>query len=236
MKRTFLALSAAALAAVALPSAASATMIEVGQTSTPLVAPSCPSTLPASKCTIVLTRVTALETVSSGVANPTTVHHAGEIVALTLGISSLSTNAKTRKSDVAYLNRTYGGYPRAEVTVLRPYGPRAKFGWQVAATSAPIGLTHYLGQVAQFPLNKPLPVVAGERIALTVPTWAPVLDFGLSPTKFAYRQSRATNCKNPPGQQQAQTSVGQIAHYDCNYAGTRAEYTATEITYPNRTS
>ena len=236
MKRSLLALSAVALSAAALPSAASATIVEVGATSTPVVAPSCPASLPANKCTIVLTRVTALETASAGVANPTTIHHSGYLVALTLGISSLSSNAKTRKADVSYLDSKYGGYPRAQVTVLRPYGPRTKFGWQVAAASNTIFLTHYLGQVAQFPLAKPIPVVAGERIALTVPTWAPVLDFGLPSTKFAYRQSRSTNCANPPGAQQGQLKIGQIGHYKCNYAGTRAEYTVTEVTSPTRTS
>ena len=236
MKRSLLAFSAAALTAVVLPVAASAQIVEVGQTSTPLVAPTCPAGVSASRCTIVLTRVTALETLNDGHAYPTTIRHAGDIVALELGISSISSNAKTRKSDISYLNSTYGGTPRAEVTVLRPYGPRSQYGWEVAANSAPIFLERYLGQVAQFPLSKPIPVVAGERIALTVGTWAPVLSFDLASKKFAYRQSRSANCSRPPASEQAQQKVGEIGHYRCNYAGTRAEYTVTEITTPTRTS
>jgi hypothetical protein len=236
MKRSFLAFSAAALAAAVLPSAAAAQLIEVGKTATPLVAPTCPAGVAPANCTIVLTRVTALETLSDGVAYPTTIHHNGEIVAVTVGLSSLSRNKTTRNHDIAYLNRTYGGTPRVQVTALRPYGPRSKYGWQVAAESLPIYVRAYLGQVAQFPLNKAMPVVAGERIALTVPTWAPVLSFDLNARKFAYRQSRQTNCTHPPGALQAQLRIGQIAHYKCNYAGTRAEYTVTEVTYPSRTS
>jgi hypothetical protein len=236
MKRSLLAIFAAALAAAALPALASAQVVEVGETSTPVVAPTCPAGVSASKCTIVLTRVTALETLNDGHAYPTTIHHAGDIVALTLGISDLSSNAKTRKSDISYLDKTYDGTPRAKVTVLRTSGPRSQYGWEVAATSAPIFLQHYLGGVTQFPLSKPIPVVAGERIALTVPTWAPVLSFDLTSNKFAYRQSRSTNCSHPPGSEQAQQKVGEIAHYKCNYAGTRAEYTVTEITTPTRTS
>ncbi len=236
MKRSLLAFFVATIAGFALPSAASATIIEVGQTSTPVVAPTCPTGVSSSNCKIVLTRVTALETLSDGHAYPTTIKHAGEIVALTLGISAISSSSKTRKSDVSYLDKTYGGTPRAEVTVLRPYGPRSKYGWQVAANSNVIALQHYLGQVAQFPLTKPLAVVKGERIALTVPTWAPVLSFDLATSKFAYRQSRVTNCASPPGAPQAQLKIGEIAHYRCNYAGTRTEYTVTEITSPTPSS
>lgn len=236
MKRSFLALSAVALAAAVLPGAASAMVIEVGQTSTPLVAPSCPTGVSSSQCRIVLTRVTALETLSDGVANPTTIHHAGEIVALTVGLSSISPNVKTRNADIKYLNTTYGGSPRGWLTVLRPYGPRATFGWQVAASSQVIYFQHYLGQVAQFPLSRPVPVVPGERIALTIPTWAPVLAIDLNSRKFAYRQSRAANCASPPSSNQAQRRIGQIAHYKCNYAGTRAEYSVTEITTPATSS
>ncbi len=233
MKRSFLALSAVALAAAVLPGAASAQVIEVGQTSTPLVAPTCPKT---GSCKIVQTRVTALETLSDGLANPTAIHHAGELVAMTVGLSRISSNANTRRTDIKYLDTTYGGAPRGWLTVLRPYGPRAKYGWQVAASSNVIYFQHYLGQVAQFALSKPVPVVPGERVALTIPTWAPVLDINLNAKKFAYRQSRSANCPSPPSTQQAQRKIGQIAHYKCNYAGTRVEYSATEITTPAKTS
>jgi hypothetical protein len=236
MKRSFLAFSVAAVAALAVPSIASATIVEVGETATPVVAPTCPAGVSSSNCKIVLTRVTALETLSDGHTYPTTIKHAGEIVALTLGISSISSNSKTRKADITYLDKTYGGAPRAEVTVLRAYGPRSKYGWQVAANSNSIALQNYLGQVAQFPLTKPLAVVKGERIALTVPTWAPVLSFDLASSKFAYRQSRVTNCARPPGAPQAQLKIGEIAHYKCNYTGTRTEYTVTEITSPTPSS
>jgi hypothetical protein len=236
MKRSLLAFSGAALAGAVLAGTASAQVIEVGASSTPLVAPTCPKGVSSSNCKIVLTRVTALETLNDGSPYPTTIRHAGDIVALNVGLSALSSNAKTRKADIAYLNSTYGGTPRGQVTVLRPYGARKYYGWQVVANSAPIYFEHYLGQVAQFPLSKPVPVVAGERIALTVTTWAPVLAIDLKSNKFAYRQSRRTNCSVPPASEQAQTKIGGIAHYQCNYAGTRAEYTVTEVTSPKRSS
>jgi hypothetical protein len=114
----------------------------------------------------------------------------------------------------------------------------------VVAESPLFHLEPYLGTVAQFPLADslgapgappmaaPLPVAKGDVIALTVPTWAPVLSFGLSTSQFGYRQSRRANCPHPAAAQQAQVTLGQEAMYRCEYAGTSVEYTATEITTP----
>jgi hypothetical protein len=95
-----------------------------------------------------------------------------------------------------------------------------------------IHLQPYLGQVVQISLNRSLPVVPGEVVALTVPTWAPVLSIQVSAKKFAYRQSRTSNCSNPPASQQAQLTLRQSTRYLCNYPGTRVEYSATEVTNP----
>ena len=236
MKLSLLAFPAVALAGALFAATASAQVIEVGNTSTPLVAPTCPKGVSSSNCKIVLTRVTALETRSDGAGNVMEIKHAGDLAALNIGLSDLSSNSKTRKSDISYLNSTYGGSPRGWVTVLRAYGKRSQDGWQVVASSSVIYFQDYLGQVAQFPLSKEIPVVPGERIALTVPTWAPILSIDLNSKKFAYRQSRSRNCSVPPSSQQAQTKIGEVAHYKCNYTGTRAEYTVTEITTPKKTS
>lgn len=232
MKRSLLAIAAAILMAGVLPALASAQEVELGATATPLVAPVCPTGVSQADCTIVLTQVTALATLRDGVAYPTTVRKAGEVVALTVGVSALSTDKTTVNSDVKFLDSTYGGSPAAQLTVLRPMGKRANFQWAVAAQSPAFQLQNYLGQVVQFPLSQPLSVVPGETIALTVPTWAPVLSFDLPTTKFAYRQSRRANCTHPPTAIQAQLTIGDSAQYKCDYAGTRVEYTAEEITSP----
>ena len=101
----------------------------------------------------------------------------------------------------------------------------------VVGQSAVIHLQPYLGQVVQIPLPESLPVKAGDVVGLTTPTWAPVLSIQLPSSKFAYRQGRSTNCTTPPTTNQAQ-AVKQTAAYKCNYAGTRVEYSATEITSP----
>ena len=217
------------------PASASAAQVEVGATSTPLVAPVCPAGVSQAACTIVLTQVTALETIRDGVDYPTTVKKAGELVAFTVGLSALSTDKATVKQDIHFLDTTYGGTAQAQLTVLRPIGKRSLRQWQLAAQSPPFHLQPYFGQVVQFPLTTELPVVPGEVIALTVPTWAPVLSFQLTPTKFAYRQSRKANCTHPASSTQAQVTMGATAQYGCDYAGTRVEYTATEVTSPSPT-
>ena len=126
--------------------------------------------------------------------------------------------------------------------MLRP-GPKNTY--TVAAQSGVYHVTPFLGQVLEEPLSMPdqfasftaLPVRRGDVIGLTVPTWAPVLTYGLASSDFGYRQSRATNCKNPPSTETAQSRVGESTAYRCGYTGTRVEYSATEITntpYPKK--
>jgi hypothetical protein len=245
MKRSLLATAASAGLAVALaPAAAPAQVIELGATKSPLIAPVCPSTVSAANCTIVLTQVTGLETIRDGATYPTTVKKAGVIVAFTLGLSRLDPNATKAKSDISFLDHTYGGTTQAAITVLKPIGKKNLRRWQVTAESPIYHLQPYLGTVAQFPLAAglgapgapplaaPLPVAKGDTIALTVPTWAPVLSFGLSTSKFAYRQSRRANCTHPASSEQAQLAIGATTQYLCDYTGTRVEYSATEVTTP----
>lgn len=215
-----------------LPGAASAAVSELGATRTPLEAYMCPSSLAAAKCTIILTKVTALTTARDGISYPTTVRKPGRIVAFSVGLSRLSPNRRTAQSALRRLDALYGGTPRVAITVLKPVGRKSQRRFAVAAQGPVIHVMPYLGQVVQFPLPQSLTVVPGEVIALSTPTWAPVLAI-LQPSKrFAYRQSRTANCDNPPNISQAQLTIGQRATYKCDYPGTRVEYSATEITDP----
>jgi hypothetical protein len=232
MKRSLLAIIGVIALCVALPAAAGATIFELGATTTPLVAPTCPPGLAPTQCLIILTRATALETIRDNVAYPTTVKHAGRLVAFTVGLSALSNNRTTAQNDAKFLDSTYGGNAQVEITVLKLVGPANLRRWQVVEASPLVDVQPYLGQVAQFPLTSSLPVVRGETIALTTPTWAPVLSIDLSTSHFAYRQSRSRNCTHPAATSQAQLTVGQNTRYVCDYPGTRVEYSATEVTNP----
>jgi hypothetical protein len=236
MKRILLA-AAAGLSAVCLtaPGAASAQIIELGQTSTaPVAAPSCPAGVALSDCRIVLTRTTAVQNETNGVVNPTKVTKDGWIVAFTVGLSKLTADSSTELKLLKGLDASWGGPPQIVLTVLKP-GP--KNSYTVAAQSATFHVLPFLGSVLQEPLSLPptfttmtaLPVKKGEVIGLTVLTWAPVLTYNLTPSKYSYRQSRRANCTHAAGTQTAQTTLNATQRYLCAYTGTRVQYSATEV-------
>ncbi len=223
-------LAAATVALAAVP--AYATIIELGATKTPLSAPVCPPHSAPAQCTIILAWSTGLETIRDGVDYPTTVKRAGRIVAVTVGLASLSSNRATRLSDIKFLDHEYGGTTQLAVTVLAPVGAKKLRQWKVVAESTIFHVQPYLGEVVQLPLSTTLPVQRGEVVALTTPTWAPVLSIDLSTKQFAYRGSRKTRCGPPPATSQAQLTVGTSTRYECDYPGSRIEYSATEVTTP----
>ncbi len=229
MKRLTLATTAGIALAALTPAAAHATTIELGATKTPVTTPVCPKGVAARDCTIILTETTGLESLRDSVAYPTTVSKDGILVAWTIGLATLSSNRTTERKYIHQLDTRYLGVAKAEIVVLKPGKNRR---YTVVAQSPVQELQPYLGTVVQFPLTTPLKVVRGERIGLSVPTWAPVLDYKLSSKQFAYRQSRRANCSRPPNSEQAQQTVGAVTSYTCNYRGTRVEYSATEITTP----
>jgi hypothetical protein len=234
MRRNLLrAAIAATLGLAVVPAIALAALVELGdQTKSGLVAPSCPPNVKPSQCTIILTRDTALETIRDGVSYPTTVHRAGRIVSFSVGLSSLSSSTSTRKKDINFLNQTYGGDAQVYLTVLKRIGRHGQ-RWQVVANSGVWHVVQYLGSVAQIPLLTSIQVTPGEVIALSTPTWAPVLSIQQTTSRFAYRQARGSkpDCSRPSTSEQAQRK-GKTSSYPCKYAGTRIEYAATEVTYP----
>jgi hypothetical protein len=246
MKRAVSAVAAAVVAVAMLPAAGSAAEVQIGVTTSPLISPTCPPGVKADDCTILLTQTTAYETLRDGVANPDTVKQSGVISSFTLGLAG--TNLIT-PTVYATKNAAFGGPPEAQLTALVPTGTPTNPTFRVAAQTAPVKLRSELGKVAEFPLLTPLPVVRGEVLALTAPTWAPVLSIQQDSTKFAYAQSRiketvtvqttkagkavserVSNCNT--GGNFAQIVVGQLSGYSCVYPGNRIEYSALEITTP----
>jgi hypothetical protein len=222
-------------AALTIPTPASAAVVQIGQTKSPIAAPACPKGTSTSSCKIVLERTTAIQTKSDGVSRPTVIKQDGWIVAFTVGLSRLSSNAKTVHRLLHGLDTAYGGTPQLALTVLKP-GPKGVY--TVRAQSGSYHLIPFLGRVLTEPLSLPpkfsaftaLPVKKGDVVALTVPTWAPILTYNLSGSQFAYAQSRTANCDSAAAGQTAQTKVGSSSKYGCAYTGTRVQYSATEVT------
>ena len=232
MKRFFLAtgaICAAVLAVVAAPAVAA--ILELGVTTTPLTKPACPAT---GGCPIILTETTALQIQSDGTTFPTMATHNGRIVAFTLtpaavSLADINGTPKTKtKPALPGLNATYGGASEAAITVLQW---SANHFYKVVAESPLVQLQPYFGHLVQFVLAQSLPIAKGQFVALTVPTWAPLLGVNLSKSQFLWRPSRASNCLGYTVQS-AQLMTGDTAQYRCFFTGTRVEYTATEITSP----
>jgi hypothetical protein len=205
--------------------------VVLGATKSPVVSPACPPDPAKNGCNIVLTRATALETIRDGVIYPTTVRKACHLVAFTVGLAAITKNAtQTAHQVIAGLDASYGGTTRVALTVLKGgKGTAGNRPWTVVAESPIIHVQPYLGFVVQIPLTTPIAVTPGEVVALSVPTWATVLSYDLNAKKFAYRQSRKTNCAHAGHYQDAQLTVGQTTPYKCDYAGTRVEYNVTEV-------
>jgi len=203
--------------------------VQLGGTAVPVHSPVCPAGVAAKNCTFVMTRVTALQTITNGASYPTAVKQLGQIVAFTVGLGQLSTNANTTKAYINQLSAQFGGASAAQLTVLQP---QKNNRFTVVAQSPLEQLQPYLGYVVQFPLANPIPVRPGQLLALSVPTWAPILSYNLAAKYYSYRQSRMFNCKSVGNQQNAVLTVGQTKAYTCAYPGTRAEYSATELTTP----
>ena len=236
MRRNFLlaALAVVTIGVVLAPAATTGQIVELGsQTGTPLVAPTCPPGVAPANCNIILQRVTALATIRDGVSYPTKATKTGRIVSFSVGLSQLSSSTSSRQQDINYLNQKYGGDPQVAIAVLKHVGKGGQ-KWQVVQQSSVFHVVRFLGSVTQIPLVKSLYIRPGQAVALTTPTWAPVLSINVTKSKFAYRQSRSgttKQCGLPGSQNQAQ-KLGQTTDYNCKEAGTRIEYAATEVTYP----
>jgi hypothetical protein len=179
---------------------------------------------------------------STGTAYPTTAPHKGRIVAFTVTPASVTAadinGTKATKTTPALpgLNATYGGPSEVAITVLRPSTTSTKVGpgdrfYKVIAESPLFKLQPYFGHLVQFVLAQSLPVSQGDIVALTVPTWAPLLSVNLTKSQFGWRASRTTGCTNYTVQT-AQLLVGNSTQYRCYFSATRVDYTATEITLP----
>ncbi len=208
----------AVLFGVALaPASASAKIIELGQTEEALT-PSCPG----PKC-LAVSRTTGYQVKVGETEDMFVVPRRGKIVAWTITLG-----APTAKQ-VKFFNTTLGGEPSAGITVFKP----AKHLYGTILSQSPISkLTDYLGETVQFPLKTSLDVVKGDRVALTVPTWAPALAFGLD-SNVSWRASRSKDQCDDTSTQTAQTRVGSRTRFLCLYKTARLTYTVTMISEPH---
>lgn len=219
MRRSFAVTAAFTLLALA-PATANAKVIEIGATPTQAV-PACPG----APC-LAVSRTTGYQAKVGENRGLMTVPANGRIVAWTIGL------AKPNAAQVKFFTSQLGGPAQAGITVLKV----GKYLRDTVKAQGPlVSLAPYFGSFAQFPLATAIPVLKGDLIALTVPTWAPALQVGLT-GDTSWRASRPRNKCKDNKTQTAQLNVGDKEQYYCLYRTARLVYTATLITYPKKTS
>jgi hypothetical protein len=216
-------LAVVALALAASPSA-SARVIELGGGAGGggNATPSCPGT----PC-LAVTRTTGFQVSARDQRNMYIAPGNGRVVAVTVKLG------KPTASQIGFFNRQAGGTAKIRVAILRPAGSRAGTPqYKLNAQSDDFAVGSYFGQTVQFPLYTSLLVHKGYVIALTVPTWAPVLAIANLNSTYAWRSSRVAPCSTNPERQPPQTQPGSIRPYFCLYRPAQLTYTVTLVTSP----
>jgi hypothetical protein len=224
MKRFALltALFAAALAALA-PAGASARIIELGSVAdaAPL---NCPGTT-ESPC-VAAVRMTGYQgRASGGPKNPYYIRRDGRLVAFTVKL------AKPTDEEVDFFNNNFGTPSTARISVLRRGDTRkTRLNHRLIRQSDRFRLDPYFGSRPTFVFDEPIPVKKGNWIAITVPTWAPLLSTNLARTNW-WRSSRAKDSCEPPKslRQFAMEDLREVNVFGCTYHGARLLYTVTYV-------
>ena len=182
--------------------------------------PSCPT----SPCAVV-SETTAMQVKVGTLYSPLTIPRDGTIVGWTIILS------RPTASQIAFFDTHEGGRPEAGLAILKH---TTGLGYELAARSPFVQLQSYLGEKTQFALSTTIPVQRGERIALTVPTWAPALAIELGPHTL-WRASRPRSTCTSAAEastQTAQTTIGSLVQYSCLYQTAQVLFSATLISTP----
>jgi hypothetical protein len=222
MRRSPLVLLAAAGLGLAAPSGASARVVELGATSEKAT-PSCPD----NPC-LAVTRTTGFQVSEGDRRNLFAATATGRVVAFTLRLGRPSA------SQIGFFNRQAGGTARVRLAVLRPVRSSTPGtpSYVLNAQSTDVNVQPYFGATVQLPLYTSLLVRKGWVVALTVPTWAPVLAVEDLSNTFAWRSSRVKPCSTNPERQPPHVIAGSSRQYFCLYRPAKLTYTVTIVTSP----
>ncbi len=210
-------------------------------------------------------KVTAYQVLQKGTRGRSSVvpYKKGKVVSWSISLSN-PTRKQTEAAGNAqtpFFNQLFGAPAKARISVLRQVDKK-KSGpprFKMVRQSPLQTLNPYFGKTVHFALTKPLNVIKGQVVALTIPTWAPafwtpracsasplgglVNPAGCSRAKRAntYRASRApgkcTLGYNPTTKERnealrkthPQQKVNSVKRYGCYYDGSRLLYTATVV-------
>jgi len=198
--------------------------------------PSCPTNCQA------VGKTTGFQTSITGAANPFVVPFRGRLVAWSIKTGAPSTKPNpnnNNQSDLEFFNKTFGGAPKARVSVLKPIMKQIKTGhpiYKLKSQSPVEDLSSFLGQTTTFTLDTPLRVKPRQVVALTVPTWAPAFAINQSAnTKWAAsRKKGKCNATEDILAGTPQDALGTQRSYGCVYNTARLLYSATVVFVTNK--
>jgi hypothetical protein len=140
------------------------------------------------------------------------------------------------RSQRDFFDGLWGKPATARISVLRP-APTEKYprnriqNYRLVGQSETRELNDYFGTKAWFTLGKRMHVRKKDILALTIPTWAPVLATDLSP-KERWRGSRKFGKCNNARRPSSHEDVGSEKRYQCLYDTSRLLYTALVVEKP----
>jgi hypothetical protein len=150
------------------------------------------------------------------------VGHAGRVVSWTITLS------EPNADETSFFDRLAGGPPQAALVTLRQ---GSNYRFRVVGVTPTVVLTPLFGLTKVFTLATPLPVVPGEVLGLSVPTWAPALELGES-SETAWRASRAHGNCNDVTTPTYEVDPGGLGRFQCVYRSGRLTYGATVTSTP----
>ena len=198
--------------------------------------PSCPATCQA------VGKTTGFQTMIAGQRNPFVVSFRGRIVAWSIKTGAPSTKPNpnnNNQSDLEFFNKTFGGAPKARISVLKPIMKQIRAGhpiYKLKSQSPVEDLSDFLGQTTTFALDVPLRVKPNNIVALTVPTWAPAFAINQA-ANTKWQASRKKGKCNETADILAgtpQEALGSERAYACTYSTARLLYSATVVADPNQ--
>jgi hypothetical protein len=226
MKRILI--TATAVAALAAPAAAPARVVELGSKITRAEV-SCPTSCQAvGRVTGYQERGGTVPTAEGGgtLQKPFRIPRRGKIVAFTVRLGKPTAAQRTFFEDL------YPGEPAVRLSVLRPGTTRrTRNDHRLLAQSPSFRVREFFGSAPTFALDRPITVRRGNVVAITVPTWAPMLAVSLA-RNFSWKSSRTRRRCEVVTQRAALERLQSTEAFGCTYSTARLYYTATYIPNP----
>jgi hypothetical protein len=177
---------------------------------------------PLRKSCQVLARVTGFQVKGDGRGALFQMPRKGKIVAWSVDLSRPTKEERRGLGQIAGTEKLGGG-AFAQLSILRRLGGGNKY--KLTKETPRVKLRPYLGKTPVFTLERPLTVKRGRIIAITTPTWAPMLAAGRGSPSDKWRASRNRGeCSGTPrnpnlviNTTRAHKKVGSTRRYGCRY-------------------